>query len=122
MAHVVPWERLFPEKKVDKQGPFGKPSPWDLFFIPVLLGLILNKNIYGILWNPIFFLPQITELETYPSDRTKKLIHHMATNYENRGKITSSWNSVVEIDELTKAKIMSPFSCLQEELLAKYEA
>lgn len=49
MAHVVPWEEgCAQRKKVDKQKPFEQSSSWDLFFIPILLGLILSKGIYGI--------------------------------------------------------------------------
>lgn len=37
------------EKKMEEQKPSGEPSAWDLFLIPVFLGLILNRTLMGFL-------------------------------------------------------------------------
>ena len=53
---------------MEEQKPFGQPSSRGLFFTPILLGPISNKDINGIFVKSDLFLPQITEPETY---------HHM---------------------------------------------
>lgn len=68
---MVPWKEGYAhnitttEKKMEEQKPFGLPSSWGLFFIPILLGPISNKNISGIFVKSDLFLPQITEPEIY---------------------------------------------------------